>query len=247
MLRIRSARCTLARRKKAKEKGTSQSKAKGALAQPITYLHSSHPTLSAILTLFGIISAIYACFLFVSQKFENHINLRDGQFVGTWTNPSEGCIDCDLGNDAARPITLNLKVKDGELSGVLDASGWIKVAREEKEIKERKKRNVKKTRDEKILEGAMDMTFQFLSVGGDINGDHATLSISDMVGGEWKLFGKATLTVTGESQLRLEMKRPHFEGLPDNANLYRTLNDSGKACKKVDKISPWICNDPSED
>jgi hypothetical protein len=38
----------------------------------------------------------------------------------------------------------------------------------------------------------------------------------------------------------------HFLGIPDTANLYRTLNDNGSACKKVETNAPWICNDPKD-
>lgn len=230
--------------KRQKKKSTDSKKPVSALMK---HLHEMNVPYASIVSILTIIGVILGTISFFWQSYNSYVQHRDEQFIGVWTNPSEGCIDCDLGNDPERPIILTLRVKDGKISGVMDASAWLNNYREEKQKNEKKKKY--KNKEEKFLGEAaniaMSMMHKYLSVNGKLTRFSSTIEIGDLVEGKWTLFGYGKIKLE-DNVLRLEMTGKHFLGIPDTANLYRTENDDGGACKNVEPDAPWICNDPRD-
>jgi hypothetical protein len=217
----------------------------------ITFVKRLHRSLtnhsaliSSVASLITIIAGIGAFYLYSLQSYTHLSQTRDQDFIGIWTNPTEGCIGCSFNNDPDRPIILNLDVKDGQIGGILDASGWLNKGGEASESKDNKHITFK-TEKEKVISQAVEMAIgmanKYLNVEGTLTFRGGQIVIWDYVGGEKTIMGRGTLEMENEGYIRLKMEGDHFLGIPDTAELYKSYDDDGKPCKEVDPEEGWRC------
>ena len=81
-----------------------------------------------------------------------------------------------------------------------------------------------------------------LIVEGKLNLMGGKLYIFDYNMGKRVPYGVGKITME-EELMELEMIGDHFLGIPDHANLYKTYDKQGNACKNAQDDAPWICLD----
>lgn len=190
-------------------------------------LNNTYGTIASILTIIG---AVIGAIFYIAEQYDIWKTTRDQQYSGIWTNPTEGCVGCEFDNDETRPIILDLRVSNGAISGVLNASGWLDALEETKINNDLSKRqNFREFK--KVL-------FQYLNVTGQLGFYGGKIEIFNIVGGKLHSLGKGKIYMDGA--LRLKMEEPHFIGIPNNAELYRSEED-GVPCKTIDPKNPSLC------
>ncbi|MBX2834487.1 MAG: hypothetical protein KTR28_05910 [Micavibrio sp.] len=193
------------------------------------FLEKKSNLLGSIASLIGIIAALVGCIFYASNHYRQHIIKRDALFTGIWTNPSEGCINCELHNDPNRPIILSLKAENGILVGTLDASEWLA------------KDNYNQLKqDERIYQLAQRTIHGFLNVQGRLSGNKGEIVVWDFIDGKENLYAHANLNLI-DGVLYMETIGDHFLAIPDKSELFKTINEDGKSCDKVVRNSPLIC------
>lgn len=209
-------------------------------------------TISISASLIAVLAGLGAFTIYAYENYDQYVDKRDKQYIGIWTNPSEGCIDCIFKNDPEKPIIIDLHVKNGFVSGVLDASGWLDQYYEEQGLKDdyEKGKSIAGIPPEELADKTKRIAQKFihgyLNIDGRFKFNKGHINIWDFIEGKPVLYAKAEISLAGH-MLHFKRVGEGFPGIPQTAEMFKTVNDNGKACKKVASDAPWICIDYKED